>query len=151
MIDKLIRIIYYLLFLITPLTMSKFTSELFEFNKIMLIYFIAALVFFLWVLKSVKEKKILFKRTVLDIPILTFLLSQILSTIFSIDKYTSFFGYYGRFNCGLLSIIVYIFLYYGFVSFFDTKKFEFFLKTSIWSSLIVILWGLPGKFGLDLS
>jgi O-antigen ligase len=131
--------------------MSKFTSELFEFNKIMLIYFIAALVFFLWVLKSVKEKKILFKRTVLDIPILTFLLSQILSTIFSIDKYTSFFGYYGRFNGGLLSIIVYIFLYYGFVSFFDTKKFEFFLKTSIWSSLIVILWGLPGKFGLDLS
>lgn len=151
MIDKLIRSFYYFLFFAAPLIMSKSTSELFEFNKIMFIYFTSSIIFFLWFLKSVNDRKITFKKTILDIPILIFLTSQFLSTVFSIDRYTSFFGYYGRFNGGLLSITTYIFLYYGFVNFFDLKKIETFLKVSLGSSLIVILWGLPGRFGYDLS
>jgi len=151
MIDKAIRFLYYSLFLIAPLAMSKLTSELFEFNKIMLIYFIASLIFLFWFIQIIKEKKAVFKKTILDIPILIFLLSQLLSFIFSFDKYTSFFGYYGRFNGGLLSIVVYVFLYYGFVNFFDIKKFNVLLKTSLWSSLVVMLWGIPGRFGFDLS
>ncbi|MBP7832915.1 MAG: hypothetical protein KA035_04060, partial [Candidatus Levybacteria bacterium] len=58
----------------------------------------------------------MFKRTPLDIPIALFLLSQILSTTFSMDPYVSFWGYYTRFNGGLLSLISYIFLYYAFAA-----------------------------------
>jgi O-antigen ligase len=100
-------------------------------------------------------KKIIIKKKVFDIPIFLFLLSQILSTIFSIDRHTSIFGYYGRFNGGLLSIISYIVLYYGFVSNINVEMTRrvvpTLLKTSLLSSLFVILWGLPGKFGYDLT
>lgn len=66
-------------------------------------------------------QKIIFKRTPFDIPIALFLISQILSTIFSLDPHVSFWGYYSRFNGGLLSTISYIFLYYAFVSNFFSE------------------------------
>lgn len=151
MINKLTEFLFYLLFLLTPVVMYKNTSELFEFNKIIFIYLIAVLIFIVWVFKITKEKKFIFKRTFLDIPILIFLLTQIISTFFSIDFYTSIFGFYGRFNGGLLSIITYIFLYFAFVNLFDLKKIDRLLKVSLISTFLVILWGLPGKFGYDLS
>ncbi len=155
-LDSIIQLLYFVLFLITPLVMTSFTSELFEFNKMLFIYFVAALVFFFWSAKMILNKKIILKKTVLDIPILLFLLIQILSTIFSIDPHTSFFGYYGRFNGGLLSTITYIFLYYAFVSNIGTgpvfhKFLDRLLKVSLISSFLVILWGLPGRFGHDVS
>ncbi|GAB4219105.1 MAG: hypothetical protein Fur009_3570 [Candidatus Microgenomates bacterium] len=94
-------------------------------------------------------KKLLIKKSFLDIPICLFLISQILSTIFSIDIYTSLFGYYGRFNGGLISIISYIFLYYAFIS-NDINPLVI-LNTSLLSSLIVILYAIPGKLGHDLT
>jgi O-antigen ligase len=131
--------------------MYKSTSELFEFNKMMFIYLIAVFVFIFWIIKIVKEKQFEFKRTFLDIPILVFLLSQTLSLFFSFDKYTSFFGFYGRFNGGLLSIVTYIFLFYAFINLFDFKRINQVVKTSLLSAFLVILWGIPGKFGYDLS
>src|SRR3989344_301962 len=61
-------------------------------------------------------KQVIFKRTILDIPIFLFLLSQIISTVISLDPYVSLWGYYSRWNGGLLSIITYIFLFYAFIS-----------------------------------
>jgi len=95
------------------------------------------------------NKKIILKKTALDIPIILFLISLILSTIFSIDKTTSLFGYYGRFNGGTISIVSYILLYYGFLS--NNLSYKSILKISLISSIIVILWGLPGKIGHDLT
>lgn len=151
MLNKIIRFFYYILFFITPFLMSSLTSELFEFNKMIFIYFIATCVFFFYFLKMILTKKIIFKRTPFDIPIVIFLLSQILSLIFSIDPHTSLFGYYGRFNGGLISIISYVILYYGFVSNFKLKHIKKALKISLFSSFLVILWGLPGKIGHDTS
>lgn len=83
--------------------------------------------------------------------VLFFLTAQILSTIFSIDKHTSLFGYYGRFNGGLLSIISYCILFFIFVKEGSIEFVKTLLKVSLASSLVVILWGLPARFGFDLS
>jgi len=133
--------------------MAPFTSELFEFNKLIFIYGITLGVVFFWLLKKVLDQKIIIKKTPFDIPILLFLASQILSTLFSIDKHTSFYGYYGRFNGGLISIISYVVLFFVFVSFQSAAKqiLEKILKISLYSSLIVIVWGLTGKLGVDFS
>ncbi|MFN4212429.1 MAG: O-antigen ligase family protein [Microgenomates group bacterium] len=152
-IDKILFYLYAALFLITPLLMLPFTSELFEFNKMIFIYLLATLILFFWILKMISFKKIIIKKTPFDIAIILFFISQVLSTLFSIDRHTSIFGYYSRFNGGLLSIIAYIILFYGFASnlSFDTKILEILLKISLFSSLMVIFWGLPGKFGHDLT
>lgn len=149
MIDRIIQFLYGSLFFLTPLLFTPNTSELFEFNKMNLIYCLTILIVFFWLLKMILAKKIIFKKTSLDIPILIFLSSQIISTIFSIDSHVSLFGYYGRFNGGLLSILCYILLYYGFVSnFINIEKI---FKISIFSTLAVIIYALPGKIGHDLT
>jgi putative inorganic carbon (HCO3(-)) transporter len=130
LLNKLLKMLYLSLFFFTPLLISPFTSELFEFNKMLFIYFIASLVLFFWLFRMIFLKKIILKRTKLDLPIFIFLVSQLFSTFFSLDFHTSFFGYYGRFNGGLLSIITYLLLFYGFVSNFGcvkkTKNFFFY-------------------------
>lgn len=156
MIDTIIRFLYYSLFFFTPLIMSSITSELFEFNKMLFIYGISIFVLFFWILKMILLKKIILKKTPFDLPLLIFVGSQLLSTLFSIDRHTSIYGYYGRFNGGLLSIISYSILYFAFTSnFFGSenglKTIRKLLKTSLASSFLVILWGLPGRLGFDLS
>lgn len=155
MINKILHFLYYSLFLITPLVMFSQTSELFEFNKMLFIYAISSTVLFLWCVKMLQANKIIFRKTVLDIPIGLFFISQVLSTVFSIDIHTSLFGYYSRFNGGLISIISYIILYYALVSNFNEDECVSFMKRlikiSFIASIIVIAWGLPGRFGYDLS
>lgn len=141
--------LYYLLFFLTPLVMYPATSEIFEFNKMLFIYASTTLIVFFWALKMILNRKIILKKTPLDVPLILFVSALVLSTTFSIDVHTSIFGYYGRFNGGLLSILSYIVLFYGFVSNeIDLKKS---LLWSLFSSVVVILWGLPGHFNRDLT
>lgn len=151
LINRLLKTLYVLLFFITPLIVLPFTSELFEFNKMIFIYLIAALAFFLWSAKSIIQKKIIVKKNPFNLILVFFFFTQVLSAIFSIDGHTSLFGYYGRLNGGLFSILAYLVLYFVFISSFEKEFVLQLLKVSLLSSFCVILWGLPGKSGHDLS
>lgn len=152
--SNIVKYFYYILFFILPFVVLPVNSELFEFNKMLFIYTISALILGVWILRCLQENTIVIKKTPFDIPLFLFLGSQLVSTLFSIDQHTSFFGYYGRFNGGLLSTVVYIFLYYGFVTHITENVHAVIrniFKISIVSSILVVLWGLPGKFNHDLS
>ena len=134
-----------------PLTFSFKTSELFEFPKMLLVYALASLVFALWMTRSIIEKKFLFKRTLLDIPILIFFFSQLLATIFSIHPYTSIFGYYGRFHGGLLSTIAYMIIYWAFVTNGSFKLFKKVILASLASGFLIAIYGILEHFGHSFS
>lgn len=121
--NKVIKYSFYILFFLVPLVFWKDTSELYELNKMWLTFGLTIVVLASWVVKSIVLKKFYLQKTPLDIPIALFLGSQIISTIFSLDPYVSLWGYYSRFNGGLISTICYIILYYAFVSNF-TKNDE---------------------------
>lgn len=146
-----IRLLFYALVIFVPLIMYSGTSELFEFNKMLFIYTVAACSGTIWLIDIILNKKKFVYPRVLSYSLLLFLFSQILSTIFSIDFHTSLFGYYGRFNGGLFSIIAYMVLLYTFIQYFNEVYLEKLLKISLATSTIVIAWGLPGKIGYDLS
>jgi len=149
---RIIEYSFYALFLLIPLVIAGDTSELFEFNKMWLTFGLASIIAAAWFTKMILEKRIWIKHTPLDIPIFLFLLSQFIATIFSWDMYVSIWGYYSRFNGGLLSIITYIFLYYAFVSNFSINAVPVIKKSlfvSLFSGLVVALWGLPSHFGHD--
>ena len=102
-----------------------------------------------WLCKMIAERKVLIKRTPLDIPILLLLLSQLIATIFSLDSHVSFWGYYSRFNGGLLSMLTYTLLYYALVSTSTIDQVKKYLYISILTAIAVALWGLPSHFGYD--
>lgn len=114
--DKIIEYSFYGIFFFVPLLFSQYTSELFELNKIWALYGCSIIIFGAWATKMVLQKEIRIQRSILDIPLLLFLASQTIATITSIEPHVSFYGYYSRFNGGLLSTMVFIFLYYAFIS-----------------------------------
>lgn len=157
-LSKLFNYLYGAVLLLTPLVMYPRTSELFEFNKMLVIYLITGLIVSLWVARMLLQRRIIFRMTVFSWALAAFLASQVLSTIYSIDPHTSIFGYYGRFNGGLLSIMAYVALFSAYVSNISKgnrsdglRHIEYLLKVSVVSSVIVILWGLPSHFGYDVS
>lgn len=133
---------FYALFFLIPLLWLPFNSELFEFNKMIFVYILTTIVMASWLLKGLSEGKLAIKRTPLDLPILFFLIANILATIFSIDPHTSLFGYYSRFHGGLLSTFSYILLYYVLVSNTDKKEAFNYFFTLLFSSFLVAVYGV---------
>lgn len=145
----LIRWSFYALFALVPIVFTSNTSELFEFNKMWLTFGLTLTIAASWVGKMILERQIQIKRTPLDIPILLFLLSQLVSTIFSMNPHVSWWGYYSRFNGGMLSLLAYAFLYFAFVSNIEKRDLFKHIYITIASGVFVALWGLPSHFGYD--
>jgi O-antigen ligase/Tfp pilus assembly protein PilF len=146
---KIIFILFAVLFFFVPLVLWPFTSEVFEFNKMVLVYILTTLIAGVWAVKCIIEKKFIFRRTLLDIPLLVFFGTQLISTFLSIDFYTSVFGYYSRFNGGITSTICYLLLYWAFVSNFDKDKALKLIKIWLASAVLVSIYGVLEHFGID--
>lgn len=151
MLDLIITYSFYLLFFLTPLFWTSFNYELFEYNKMILVYALTVVIVGAWLLKAINDKRLTIKRTPLDIPLLLFLAANILSTIFSVDPHTSIWGYYSRSNGGLLSLISYLLLYWAFVSNITPDQIKQLLKIGLASGLIISIWGILEHFGVSPS
>jgi len=147
--NRTIEYSFYLLFTLVPLILTPFNYELFEFNKMLLTYFLTTIIVGCWLIKMVLSKKIIFKRTFLDFPLFLFFLSQFISTLFSIDHHTSLFGYYSRLNGGLLSTICYLLLYYAFVANMTKKTALSLIRYSLFTATIISIYGILEHFGID--
>jgi len=148
--DKIILISFYLLFFLVPLILTPWNYELFEYNKMMVVYGLTIIILCAWLIKSFIDKKLVIRRTPFDLPLGLFFLSQVLSTVFSMDVHTSIWGYYSRFHGGLLSTVSYIILFYAFVSNIkDSQQIKNLLKVILSTALIVSLYGILEHFGID--
>ena len=148
-ISRSITVIFYLLFFFIPLAVFPKSSELFEFNKIVPTYLFTVLIVGLWLSKMVVKREIIFRRTILDIPLLVFLLSQVLSTLTSIDTRSSMLGYYSRFHGGLASSITYSLLYWAYVANMNRNKTMKAFYIIFSSAFLVSLYGILQHFGVD--
>ena len=96
-----------------------------------------------------KGKNRLFRHTFLDWPLILFLISQVVSTYFSIDRHTSIFGYYSRMNGGLFSLLAYTLLYWV-LAVHITKSFKKnLISVSLSSGFLVAAFGIAQHFGID--
>ncbi|MEX0616996.1 MAG: O-antigen ligase family protein [Candidatus Woykebacteria bacterium] len=140
--DIVIEYSFYLLIFLVPIIWLPVNYELFEFNKMTLTYILATAIFGAWIFKGISERRLYIKRTPLDLVLLLFLAGNILATIFSNDPHMSIFGYYSRFNGGLLSTVTYIFLYYALVTHLDKEKAIKLLLVGFASSVLVAIYAI---------
>ncbi len=148
-LKKIVFVLFAILIFFVPLVLWPFTSEVFEFNKMVLVYILTTLITGVWLSRCLVERRFVFRRTILDIPLLAFFGSQLISTVFSIDPLTSWLGYYSRFNGGLVSTICYSLLYWAWVSNLDAKETLNLLKVWLGSAALVAIYGVAEHFGID--
>ncbi len=154
-----------LLFILVPLILTPWNYELFEYNKMMIVYGLTVLILATWVIPSARKKQFVFVRTPFDIPIAAFVLSQLVSALFSTDPHVSWFGYYSRFNGSMLSVIAYTILFFISVSHFTSGKqtdenktdsseknqnaVMLFFRTIVFTGTVVAFYGLLERMGID--
>ncbi len=146
---KAIRFLFLSLFFLTPLIFTQSNSELFELPKMYLVYLITLLITTFHLINVLKFKAPLYKKTFLDIPLILFLISQTISTVYSVDPHTSFFGYYSRLNGGLLSLVCYSLLYWILCVYIDSDLKKKIINFSLLSAFLVSIYAIAQHFGID--
>ncbi len=136
---------------ILPFVFCWVSDELFEFNKMLCVYCFTLIIAALWFTRIIINKQFIFKKTIFDLPILLFVLSQVLSTIFSLHPRTSWLGYYTRLNGGLLSTLSYVLLYYAFVNNITPHYQRRFFQSLFTSGALVSLYAIGEHYGHSLS
>lgn len=136
---------------VTPFVFTSVNEELFEFNKMLVVYIFAIFLVFLWLLKIILERKAQFRKNPLNTAVIVFLLSQVISTIFSIHHRTSFFGYYTRFHGGLLSTITYSILFLTIVNNFNLRQIRALFRSALLAAIVISLYAIPEKLGVSPS
>lgn len=142
---------FFFIFFAVPFLFYTGNSELFEFNKMIATYAATVLITGFWVARCILTNKFIFEKTYLGLPILLFLISQAISTYFSIDQHISFWGYYSRSNGGLLSTLCYIILYFSYVSNIHTKDTRQHIKGLLVSAFILSIYAILEHFGYSIS
>lgn len=127
----------------TPLVLSKATNELFEFPKMIFLYLFGGFLLAFFVTDKAFSKNRVKKWS---LPVLVFILANIVSTIFSSHRHTSIFGYYSRFNDSLVSILFFFLLYLVFKNILSRNVFDKFLNIILLTIIPVSVFGLYQHF-----
>ncbi len=147
--DRGIKVCLHLALLIIPLLFTPLTFEAFELSKQTALYILAVVAFLLWLVKIIIAKQVTLAKTLVTIPILVYLALYLASTLFSLDMFSSFFGFYGRFNGGFVEIAALVILF--FVALNNVKSLtalQEYLRTFVVGYLIVAVTSLLQILGV---
>lgn len=149
---RLQTIIFYLLTILlflTPVLYTTATNELYEFPKMIFVYLLGTTVVFLFIVHRLffggnsKRSNIVEYAFVKPDPVVVgYLAVTIISVLFSSHTYTSVWGYYSRFNGGLMSFLVFFGIYYVCLQTLDTEKFKKLINFGLLSSIPIGLYGI---------
>ena len=137
---------------LVPIFFLPTTTEFFEYNKLTLFTVGTFVLLLAWAYKMLSEKSVKISKTPLDLPMMGILISYVLSTVFSIDRYSSIFGSQGRWFPSLTAFIILIAFYYAVSSNISSLKpvkfavMGFLVGTSL-STIIALL----GYYGIKLG
>ncbi len=138
--DKIVGFSIFMLFFGVPLFFTGFSMQGIIFEKQMYFYFWLLLGLVAWATKGVIAGEMKIKRTPLDFPLLGFWLVYVLATIFSVDRWHSFWGSFGDPSRGLMAVTAYIIAYYFILSNFNSKRLKLIFTAIVSSGIILIIW-----------
>lgn len=146
--DAVITTCLFFIFLGLPLFFIGLAYQGIVFEKQIYFYFWLLLALVAWAAKGVITGELKIRRTPLDIPIGVFFIFYLLSTIFSVDRWHSFWGFFGDPSRGLMSITAIIISYYLIFSHFNEQRLKIIISAITASGLILAAWMALGIMGV---
>lgn len=140
--DGIITVVLALFMAGTPLFFTGVSFQGIAFDKQLFFYTCLLVGLVAWVSKSVMTGEMKIRRTPLDIPVLLFWLFSIATTVFSVDRWHSFWGFFGDPSRGFLSITALILAYYLVMSHLNMSRLMVMIKSFLVATTIVMVWTL---------
>jgi len=150
MFDKIIYVSLFMLFAGVPLFFTGLSFQGAVFEKQIYFYFWVLVALVSWAGKGASTGEMKIKRTPLDIPIFLFLIVYIVSTFLSVDKWHSFWGFFGDPSRGLMTIISGIIVYYLILSNFNKNNFNWIMGGLIGSSTLISIFSILTFFDIKI-
>lgn len=148
--NGIMRVSIVMIFFGLPLFFTGLSLQGVSFEKQMYFYFWTLLGLVAWASKGVLEESMKIRRTLLDIPIIVLWFVYLLATIFSVDKWHSFWGFFGDPSRGLMSVTAIIIFYYLVLSNFNEKLFKWMLGAFVVSGAMLSLWTAIVIMGVNI-
>ncbi|MFA6183776.1 MAG: hypothetical protein WC682_01600 [Parcubacteria group bacterium] len=149
--DKIMLFSFFMLFFGLPLFFTGLSFQGVVFEKQIYFYFWVLVALVSWVAKGVMVGEMKIKRTSLDIPIASFLVVYLISAFFSVDKWHSFWGFFGDPSRGFLSVLAMVAVYYLILSNFNAKTLKWAMSGLVISSGIVSIFSLLVFLGVKIA
>jgi len=146
-LDKITKILIYLLVFLLPLWFLPWTGNILDFNKQALLVILVFLALFCWLLKSLTEGKISLSVSYFNIPVLVFLLILGISTYFSAYRYGSFWGWPLKVADSFLTTLSFVLLYFLILNVFRKRDIFWLIFFLILSGTIAGLFAGAQLFG----
>jgi tetratricopeptide (TPR) repeat protein len=140
MFEVVISVALVALFFGLPLFFTGSTFQGIAFEKQLYFYFWLLIGIVAWSSKGVITGELRIRRTPLDIPILLFWLFYVATAVFSVDRWHSFWGFFGDPSRGVISVTALILTYYLILSHFTVKRFYLMFWSFLLSGFIVTVW-----------
>lgn len=128
------------LFFGLPIFFTGLTFQGIAFEKQIYFYFWLLIGAVAWVSKGVIVGEMRIRRTPLDISILLFWFFYVFAAFFSVDRWHSFWGFFGDPSRGVISITALMLAYYFLLSHFTPRRFYLMFWSFLSSGFIVALW-----------
>lgn len=138
--DKLIGLSVFMIAVGVPLYFTSLSYQGIVFEKQMYFYFWLLIGLVSWAAKGVINEEMAIRKTPLDVPIIGFWAACLLSTVFSVDKWHSFWGAFGDPTRGFMSVTAMVILYYLIISNFDRKRLPFILYGLVGGGAALVFW-----------
>ena len=123
-----------------PIFFTGLSLQGITFEKQIYFYFWILIGIIGWVSKGVVLGEMKIRRTPLDIPVLVFLGVYALATIFSTNRWDSFWGTFGDPSRGFLSVAALTLAYFLIVSHFNRKRLLLMFGGLAASAFLVVVW-----------
>ena len=120
--ENLVFLLVALAAVCAPLFFLPTTSEFFEFNKFTALLIITAVGLLIWASRMVLEKRAVFTRTPLDIPLIVFVAVVFVASASSIDNFISIIGHPQNLWPSFFPLLVLVLFYFMAVSNLKSKK-----------------------------
>lgn len=138
--DLIITGVLMLLFFGVPVFFTGLTFQGIAFEKQIFFYFCLLVGLVAWVSKGVMTGEMRIRRTPLDIPIVLFWLFSIVATVFSVDRWHSFWGFFGDPSRGFISLTALVLAYFFIMSHFTERRRNLMLGSFLAAGVFVVVW-----------
>lgn len=147
-LDKLVTFSLAALFFGLPVFFTGLTAQGTSFEKQIYFYVWTLIALVAWVAKGVTTGEMRIRRTPLDIPIAIFWAVFAVSTVLSVDRWHSFWGFFGDPSRGLMSVTALVIAYYILLSNFNRSLWKWSVSAIVISSSILSVWTALAVMGI---
>ena len=150
-LDKITKACIHLAVFLLPLFFLPITASPIEFNKLALLVILVGISGIAWIGRMVSENKLQMKKSFLSVPILVFAAVYIFSSVFSIYRENSIWGYLGGEGMSLTAVLFFVLLFYIIANNFNNKNSVYYLIFNfLISSSLVFLTAFFQLMGINV-